>query len=86
LHEYEIKLLAYLKEHDNAALEDIRNDLNLGNDQIIWAIESLAEKNAIRVERTKQLGCILSDEGKECLREFPEERFIKPLQKRAGLT
>lgn len=85
MHEYEIKLLAYLKEHDNAALEDIRNDLNLGNDQIIWAIESLAEKNAIRVERTKQLGCILSDEGKECLREFPEERFIKAVAKKGRI-
>ncbi|MCL5093010.1 MAG: phenylalanine--tRNA ligase subunit alpha [Candidatus Marsarchaeota archaeon] len=86
MHEYEIKLLAYLREHGNATLEDIRNSLSLGNDQIVWAIESLAERNAIRVERTKQVECILSDEGKECLKEFPEERFIKAVAKKGRLS
>ena len=86
MHEYEIKLLTYLREHGNAMLEDIRNGLDLGNDQIMWAIESLAEKNAIRVERAQHLECILSNEGKGCLKEFPEERFIKAIAKKGKLS
>ncbi len=86
MHYYEIKLLAYLKEHKDSKLEDIIGDLGIGADQTIWAIESLLEKNAINVEKARDIGCILSDEGKECLKEFPEERFIRSVAKKGKLN
>ncbi len=85
MHDYEIKLLTLLNEEKTGVTFDhIGERLELGTDQILWAIENLLKQNAVAVKRETVTGVILSDEGRGYLTEFPEENLVKHLASRKG--
>jgi len=79
LHEYEISILNLLKKQKSADLESIQNNLGLSRDSATWAIENLSNTGYIIIERDSFKTAKLSDEGKEYLLQFPEEKFVKLL-------
>ncbi len=81
MHEYENKLLAFLKDNGASSIEEMEAKLGIGNDAILWAIENLSKQGAIAVKRDAESGVWLTDEGKEDLEEFPEERLVKKLER-----
>ncbi len=77
MHEYELRLLKFLVENGEAEFEDLHERLGLGQDQLLWTIENLSKQNAVSVKRRAVKDIVLSDEGKEDVNGFPEEKLAK---------
>ncbi|MFI5412270.1 MAG: phenylalanine--tRNA ligase subunit alpha [Candidatus Micrarchaeales archaeon] len=84
MHDYEIKILSFLKEQKESSFEDLENRLEIGTDQILWALENLSLQSAVSVKKDSVAGVMLTDEGKEDLLQFPEEALVKKLHKSGG--
>ncbi len=84
MHDYEIKILTFLKENREASFEDLENRLEIGTDQILWALDNLSKQNAVTVNKDTISGVMLTDEGKTDLMQFPEEALAKKLHKSGG--
>ncbi len=77
MHEYELRLLKFLGQNKNADFEDLPEKLGLGQDQLLWTIENLAKQNALSVKKHAVKDIVFSDEGKEDINGFPEEKLVK---------
>ncbi len=77
MHEYELRLLKFLSENREAAFEDLPEKLGLGQDQLLWTVENLSKQNAVSVKKKEIRDIVLSDEGKEDIDGFPEEKLAK---------
>ncbi len=81
MHEYEVKLLAFLNQRSNSDLQQLEKNLDIGRDSILWAIENLIKLNAISVTREKLSSVSLSEEGERDISGFPEETLVKSIAK-----
>ncbi|MCL4373848.1 MAG: phenylalanine--tRNA ligase subunit alpha [Candidatus Marsarchaeota archaeon] len=84
LHEYEAKLLNFLKEKGSADFEELKR-LGLNEDSLRWAIEELAKAGAISVEKEVLQDIALTDEGRRYLKEFPEEELLNVLSRKGSM-
>ncbi len=79
LHEYEIEILKLLKGQKSATPSRLEEQLKLGKDSVVWALENLAKSNAVSITRKSTYGIEISKEGKSYLKQFPEESLVKAL-------
>ncbi len=79
MHDYEIKILEQIKGKKESSLEELEESTGVPRDGILWAIENLAEKNAVDVKRKPSVEIALTEEGKADTKAFPEERLVKSL-------
>ena len=80
MHEYEVEVLKLLKERRKATLPYLEENLKLGKDAIVWALENLAKDGAVAVSRKDYHTAELTDEGKRYLKQFPEEGLLVSIQ------
>ena len=76
-----MKVLSLLNGKKEATLEHLEDGLDIGRDQIMWAVENLAKQNAVSVARERSKGVMLTEEGRQDTTEFPEEALVKTLLK-----
>ncbi|MGC8676374.1 MAG: phenylalanine--tRNA ligase subunit alpha [Candidatus Micrarchaeia archaeon] len=83
LHRYEALLLRVLSASGGSAgMATLVEKSKLGKDAVQWALESLAEKNAVRVEREEEREVALSDEAKSyAASALPEDSLLERLRK-----
>ncbi|MGC8478776.1 MAG: phenylalanine--tRNA ligase subunit alpha [Candidatus Micrarchaeia archaeon] len=81
MHEYQFRILEFLKERGKSSFEDIVEATEISSDAARWAVETLAEQKAIGVSKGKTLQFFVTEEGKGYLEEMPEEAFVKQLAK-----
>ncbi len=79
LHDYEFKILEFLKIKKEAKIEDLVQNLKLNKDAILWAIQTLEQEKYITIENLKIFVITLSSEARKYLNEFPEEKLIRLL-------
>jgi len=84
LHEYEISILNLLKKQKIASPDYLQENLGLGKDSVLWAIENLSKSGLVKVDRENSKVPILSKEGKEYLNKFPEEELIISIHRAGG--
>ncbi|MEM3227368.1 MAG: phenylalanine--tRNA ligase subunit alpha [Candidatus Micrarchaeaceae archaeon] len=81
MHEYQVKILKFLKDSKSATPEELQKSVELGSDAIRWAIETLAENGAVKVVKKARTTVMLTAEGKQYKESMPEELFIRWLLK-----
>lgn len=85
MHDYEYKLLSYLKDHKFVSLNELATNLNLNIDSIRWSLEDLKKNRYIEVHESTDLVYKVSDEGKRDIDEgFPEIKLIELLESKGG--
>jgi len=84
LHEYEIRILNLLKARKAADIDSIMQRSRLGKDTALWALENLASKGLVSIEREHEHVPRLTEEGKGYLNGFPEERLAVKVSKLGG--
>ena len=84
MHEYEISILNLLKKQKIASPDYLQENLGLGKDSVLWAIENLSKSGLVKVDRENSKVPILSKEGKEYLNKFPEEELIISIHRAGG--
>jgi phenylalanyl-tRNA synthetase alpha chain len=80
LHEYQLKLLDFIKNRKESDVGSIAEGTGLSRDQVIWAVEALLEKKAVNAEKSRVAGASLTKEGREYMEMFPEERLVRSLK------
>lgn len=85
MHEYETKILSFLKNGKEATLDDLEKGTSLGRDQILWALENLSAAGAVSAAKESQKSALLTDEGKADIGEFPEEALVREFGKTGRL-
>jgi len=81
LHEYQIKILEFLKSRGESTVGEMQEAVGIGSDAMRWAIETLAEKKAVEVIRETRIVSELTDEGMHYLESMPEEAFVIEVRK-----
>lgn len=84
MHEYEISVLNFLKRQRSVGFDQMASELHMSRDTVLWAIENLSGKGAVRVVREQEAVPKLTTEGRGYERQFPEERLLEQLSKSAG--
>jgi phenylalanyl-tRNA synthetase alpha chain len=85
LHPIEIKVLIALENFHT--VKDVSEKTGLSVDSVLWAFESLKEKNLISVDESYISIYELDVEGENYLKQlFPEQRVIKKLSERGGMS
>jgi phenylalanyl-tRNA synthetase alpha chain len=82
MHEYELRLLKFLSQNREAAFDALPEKLGLGQDQLLWTVENLSKRNAVSVKTRPVKDVVLSDEGREDINGFPEEKLVKKIADR----
>jgi phenylalanyl-tRNA synthetase alpha chain len=83
LHEYETKLLSYLKNVKSSTVEQVCESTGLSQDAVLWAIENLKAKEEVNVEIERGVELEISVEALGYENEFPEQALIKELKDKA---
>ncbi len=81
MHEYQLKLLNFIKDRRECNVEEILDGTGLSTDQVMWAIATLRDRNALNATKEETLVVELTGEGKEYLDGFPEEKLVRSLSK-----
>ncbi|MCL5429898.1 MAG: phenylalanine--tRNA ligase subunit alpha [Candidatus Marsarchaeota archaeon] len=84
MHEYEYKILSFIKGKRGVTLDDIESGTSIGKDSILWAIESLSKNGALKIEKTSSTTVQFKKEGESYLEHFPEESVVAKLNKTDG--
>ncbi|MCL5428046.1 MAG: phenylalanine--tRNA ligase subunit alpha [Candidatus Marsarchaeota archaeon] len=80
MHRYETAVLSALKGKHKMQLEELMASSGLGRDEVLWALENLASRSCVRVEKAQTHDAELSQEGKEYAESaLPEELLLKRL-------
>ena len=82
MHEYQLKLLNFIKDGREYDVKEVLAGTGLSTDQVMWAIATLRERNAVNATKEEMLSAELTKEGREYLDEFPEERLVRSLARR----
>ncbi|MGC8652033.1 MAG: phenylalanine--tRNA ligase subunit alpha [Candidatus Micrarchaeia archaeon] len=85
MHEYEVKLLNFLKARGSADFGALK-ELGANDDSIRWAIEELLKAGAISVEKGTVNEVALTEEGRGYLKAFPEEELLAELLQRKSIA
>ncbi|MCL5101800.1 MAG: phenylalanine--tRNA ligase subunit alpha, partial [Candidatus Marsarchaeota archaeon] len=80
LHEYEVKILKYLKDSGSASLESLCEGTALSPAEAMWAIENLKAAEEVSVEEEKGFEFTPSVEALGYANEFPEEALLRKLK------
>ncbi len=81
MHEYESKLLSFLKESKSADVESICSGTGLGRDAVLWASESLKSKGAVEIRVNSGAEIEISPEALGYEEGFPEQILLSELEK-----
>lgn len=81
LHEYEFKLLSFLKDKKSADVESIWSGTSLGRDAVLWASESLKSKGAVEIKIDSGAEVELGPEALGYAEGFPEQALLAELGK-----
>ncbi|MEM0154270.1 MAG: phenylalanine--tRNA ligase subunit alpha [Methanothrix sp.] len=80
MHEYEYKLLSFLKDRKSSDVESICNGTGLGRDAVLWASESLKSKSAIEIKVDSGVDIEISPEALGYAEGFPEQALLSELR------
>ncbi|MDE1856818.1 MAG: phenylalanine--tRNA ligase subunit alpha [Candidatus Micrarchaeota archaeon] len=81
MHEYEALVLAFLKKRKSSTMEELKEEVGLGQDQIMWALENLSGRGAVKVSKETRVDATLTEEGERYTDGFPEERLAREIRK-----
>ena len=81
LHEYESKLLSFLKDKRSADVESICEGTGLGRDAVLWASESLKSKGGVEIAIDYGAEIEISPEALGYAEGFPEQALLSELAK-----
>lgn len=86
MHEYEIAIINLLKKQKVSDVDSLQERLNIGRDSLLWALENLSSSGMVKLNRESRKMPKLSDEGKQYLKQFPEEALAKELYASKGAS
>ncbi len=78
MHEYEIRILSFLKGKKEVSFDDLQ-ETGLGRDPLLWTIENLSGSGAVSVKKEQYVKAELSNEGEKYLGGFPEETLLNEI-------
>ena len=79
LHEYEFKLLSFLKGRKSADVESICSGTGLGRDAVLWASEGLKSKGAVEISTDSGAEIEIEPEALGYAERFPEQALLAEL-------
>ncbi len=80
LHEYETKLLSYLRDVKSSTVERICDSTGLSADAVLWAVENLKAKEEVKITVEKGAEFDISVEALGYEQRFPEQALIEELK------
>ncbi len=81
VHKYEERVLKILRNGGELSLEELVSKSNLGRDEVLWALENLSKRSALKVERVKKIEIETTEEGKKYAETLlPEEKLLRLLE------
>jgi len=89
LHKYEkailLSIYASAQKHEAISIESIAKDTGISKDAVMWALESLASKGLVKIEKKMHEEARLSEEGMHyATTALPEEKLLTKLREERG--
>lgn len=82
MHEYEAAILKILKSRGSSSASELESESKLSRDKVMWAVENLASRGAVKVERAETKSYVLTNEAQGYVKgEFPEEALLTAVLK-----
>ena len=81
MHEYEIAILNLLKKQKSADFDYLQGNLSMGRDSLLWAVENLGKDGLVNIERESSKAAMLTAEGINYLKRFPEQELVTAIGK-----